>query len=627
MKYLSLSILFLFGIQFSEAADPQPNFVWIVSEDNSKHYLKLFDEGGTETPQIAKLAEDGLLFTRAFSNSPVCSVARTTLATGCYAPRIGTQYHRRSKLAAMPEGLEMFPAYLKAAGYFTTNNSKKDYNAIEGEGVWDDSSNQADWRKRSSPVQPFFHMESHGQTHESSLHFSQGQYESMQTETDPDTVALQEYFPDTDLFRATAAKYRDNHKIIDDIVGKTVEKLREDGLLEDTFIFYFGDHGGVLPRSKGYIYESGVHVPLVVRIPEKWKHLVDAQRGDVVNGFVSFIDFGPTLLKLAGLEVPGQMDGKPFLGKGVSMDEVNARDTAFSHADRFDEKYDMVRALRTGKWKYIRNYQPFYPDGLQNNYRYKMLAYSEWRDLYKAKKLGLSQRLFFEPKQVEALYDLEADPDEVNNLAGSGEHEAQLLSMRKSLRETVKSLPDLGFFPESVLYDEAMDAPVKYGLSHRARIEQMVDTADLALQDFESVRTSLEERLKSSDELVRYWAVNSCTSFGDAASDMVDKVKPLLQDENRLVRVKAAEFLAVVEQEDPRATLIEALNTTTNSVEALIILNTAVFLQDHNKISFPLDPKSLDMKVDDGEVYRRTAYLSGNPDPPKPGKKKKNKKK
>ncbi len=623
MKFLALFLCF--SPFFLSAEGKGPNFVWIVSEDNSKHYLKLFDERGTETPNIAKLAENGLIFSRAFSNAPVCSVARTTLATGCYAPRIGTHYHRRSKLAEMPEGLKMFAAYLRDAGYYTTNNSKKDYNAVEGTGVWDESSGKADWRNRPKPEQSFFHMQSHGESHEGRLHFSEEQYKTQKTETDPATTPLQEYFPDTDLFRYTAAKYRDDHKKIDNIVGKTVEKLREDGLLEDTFIFYFGDHGGVLPRSKGYIYESGVHVPLVVRVPEKWKHLVDAQRGDTVNGFVSFIDFGPTLLKLAGLEVPKQMDGVPFLGNGVSMDEVNKRDTVFSHADRFDEKYDMVRAVRIGKWKYIRNYQPFYPDGLQNNYRYKMLAYQEWRTLFKERKLGSSQRLFFEAKQVEALYDLESDPDEVNNLAGESAHQDRLMAMRETLQEKVKSLPDLGFFPESVLYDEAMNNPVEFGRKNRDRIAQMLEAADLALQSYEEIEESLEEALGSSDPMIRYWAANTCTSLGEAASDMVEKAETLLKDENLLVRVKTAEFLAEVKQQDPRSTFTEVLNTTQNPVEALITLNSVVYLQDHGAISYPLDPANLKMKVDDGEVYRRIAYLNGNPNPPKPGKKKKKK--
>ena len=222
----------LFAAVISTHAAEKPNFVFIVSEDNSKHYLKLFDEDGAETPHIASLAENGIKFTRAFSNTPVCSTARTTLATGCYGPRIGTQYHRRSAMAAMPEGVRMFQAYLRDIGYYTTNQSKKDYNAIESEGTWDASSSKATWRDRPDAAQPFFHMQSHAESHEGRLHFSEETYQNEKTSHDPEEVVLQPYFPDTPLFRYTKAHYLDRIEVIDDIVGATVAKLEEDGVLE-----------------------------------------------------------------------------------------------------------------------------------------------------------------------------------------------------------------------------------------------------------------------------------------------------------------------------------------------------------------------------------------------------------
>ena len=263
----SLIALFFLIVTGLSAAD-RPNIVWIVSEDNSKHYLKMFDENGAETPNIEALAEEGITFTRAFSNSPVCSVARTTLATGCYAPRIGAQFHRRSELARLPDGLSVFHTYLREAGYFTSNNSKEDYNVEPTKGSWDESSKKASWRNRSAPEQPFFHMESHAQSHESSLHFGEESYQTEPTTHNPDDVTLPPYFPDTPLFRYTYARYLDNIQTIDGIVGKTVAQLKEDGVYDDTIIFYFGDHGGVLPRGKGYLQETGLHVPLVVRVPK-----------------------------------------------------------------------------------------------------------------------------------------------------------------------------------------------------------------------------------------------------------------------------------------------------------------------------------------------------------------------
>ncbi|HAD61952.1 MAG TPA: sulfatase, partial [Planctomycetaceae bacterium] len=246
MSVRKLCVLALFAGTAS-AAD-RPNVVWLVSEDNSTHYLKLFDQHGAETPAIAKLARHGLIFDHAFSNAPVCSVARTTLATGCLAPRIGTQYHRKHVIVPLPDGLRMFPELLRRAGYYTANNRKTDFNATPGKEVWDANSNKASWRGRKKG-QPFFYMQSFGVCHESCLHFSQQVMENEKTKTDPDSVFVAPYHPNTPTFRYTNARYRDRIMQVDQQIGGVVNKLQQDGLLEDTFIFYFGDHGGVLPRG------------------------------------------------------------------------------------------------------------------------------------------------------------------------------------------------------------------------------------------------------------------------------------------------------------------------------------------------------------------------------------------
>lgn len=588
-----------------------PNIVWIVSEDNSKHYLKLFDENGAASPNIEALAAHGITFTRAFSNAPVCSVARTTLATGAYAPRIGTAFHRRAKPATLPADLRPFSATLRDAGYYTTNNSKEDYNFVKGPGVWDDSSKMADWRNRPDPAQPFFHMESHAESHESSLHFDVKILETEETGHDPAKVTLPPYFPDTPLFRYTFARYLDRMQAIDGMVGDTVARLKEDGLLEDTFIFYFGDHGGVLPRSKGYLYESGLHIPLVVRIPEKWKHLVDFKPGSTTGGFVSFIDFAPTVLKLAGVEIPASMDGVPFLGEGTTSAELAARDSTLAYADRFDEKIDLVRSLRIGDWKYIRNYQPYQPDGLQNNYRYHQAAYREWRELYNEGKLGSDQRQFFEAKTPEMLFDLSSDPYEVKNLAYDPAHQGTLLSLRAALKERLKALPDLGFIPESVLYDEAMANPVAYGKEHADEIARLIDTADLMLKPFGDSEGALKTALASDDPKIRTWALMVCSAFGNEASELTDLARPLLKDENSLVRLRAAEFLGLIGETDPRITIIEVVNHTAHPVEQLIALQSAALFHEHSPLAFPFEASAFTSISEEGEAGRRIDYFKG----------------
>ena len=605
--------LFLGGLIFTllpAGAAEKPNFVFIVSEDNSKHYLKLFDEGGAETPHIASLAQNGIKFTRAFSNTPVCSTARTTLATGCYGPRIGTQFHRRSKMAEMPEGVRMFQAYLRDIGYYTTNRSKKDYNAVESEGTWDASSSKATWRNRPDAEQPFFHMQSHAESHEGRLHFSEETYQNDKTSHDPEEVVLQPYFPDTPLFRYTRAHYLDRMQVIDDIVGATVAKLAEDGVLEDTFIFYFGDHGGVMPRGKGYAYESGLHIPLVVRVPENFKHLVDADLGRSNGGFVSFIDFGPTVLNLAGIEVPRGMDGTPFLGDGISLAEVAKRDTVFGYADRFDEKYEQVRTLRIGDWKYMRSFQPYYPDGLQNNYRYLQLAYREWRALFNQGKLNDAQNQFFQPKPAELLFDLSTDPHEVKNLASAPAHQARLVAMREQLTDRLKAMPDLSIYPENVLYDAAMSNPVKYGKEHSEQISELIETANLMLVPYVDAHPALTAALTSDDPYQRYWAATACAYFGEEASELAHTARPLLNDEDPMVRVRAAEFLGRIGKVDPRTTLIDVVNSSDHPIEQLIALNAAAYFHEHTETAFLF--QASDFEGVKGEGERRIQYFDND---------------
>ena len=420
-------------------------------------------------PNIEALAKKGVTYKHAFSQAPVCSVARSTLISGCYAPRIGVQYHRRTQKAPMPEGVEMFPAYLRKIGYYTSNNSKEDYNILKADNVWDESSRQATYRNRK-PGQPFFHVQNYGTTHEGKLHFTKEQMDQHPTETDPDKMTPFPYHPNTSTSRYTYAKYQDLHKTVDKQIGAFIKQLEEDGLMENTFIFYYGDHGGVLPRSKGYVYESGLHVPLVVYVPEKYKDLVPSKIGGTEEAFVRFIDFGPTVLNLAGAKVPEGMDGKPFLGKGVSQEELSTRNSVWGYADRFDEKYDLVRSYRKGKYTYIRNYQPFNFDGLYNFYRYKMLLYQEWRELYRQGQLNPIQQQFFQSRPPEQLFDVEKDPHEVNNLAEDEAFQEVLLEMRKSFNKVSEEIRDLSFIPEPYFIEQGIDNPVRFGQENKVLI-------------------------------------------------------------------------------------------------------------------------------------------------------------
>lgn len=559
----------------------RPNIVWVVSEDNSAQWLRLYSPNGAPMPTIERLARGGLVFNHAFSNAPVCSVARSTIISGCYAPRVGVQYHRKQKTVPMPDGVKMFPYYLREAGYYTTNCSKEDYNfnRADKKGVWDNSSRKATYRERESG-QPFFHVQNFGHTHEGCLHDRRKDYHS-KPKTDPASVEIASYHPDTEVFRHTYARYLDRHTEVDAQIGAFVTRLEKEGLLDDTFVFYYGDHGGTLPRGKGYAYNNGLQVPMVVYIPENWKHLAPAAAGTRIDGFVQFVDLSATVLNLAGVDVPKGIDGRPFLGKGVSLEELNSRDAAFGYADRFDEKYDLVRTLRKGRFNYMRNYQPFNFDGLQNNYRYLQPAFEEWRKLYRTGKLNVAQRQFFETRPAECLYDLEADPHETNNLAADPAYADTLRELRASMRQRITSMPDLSFVPEPVFLAEGADDPVPYGQENRAEITALVDIADLSLVPFSEARERLSQALASDDPLKRYWALIACSTFGVAAAPFYETARKLAAaDDSNLVRIRAVEFLGLTGHADPRPLVVTALERSTDPVEVGLMLNSVVLLMD-----------------------------------------------
>jgi arylsulfatase A-like enzyme len=599
-------LMSLAAMQAGEAVANRPNVVWLISEDNSVHYSKLYFDTGAEMPNISKLADEGILFRNAFSVAPVCSVARSTLATGAYPSRLGMQYHRGFKPVTLPVDLKPVFERMHDAGYYTSYWKKHDYNFVADLAKWD---SKEDWRGRRDG-QPFFHKHQFQITHESELQ-----------KANRGGVAQTEFaiprHPDTPLFRQAHDAYNDLNRQMDAQIGEIVERLRQDGVLEETFIFYFGDHGGVLPGSKGYLYETGLHVPLVVRIPKNFRHLIDLEIGTRIDGFVEFVDISATTLHLTGIPIPPGMDGKPFMGPGISREALESRDEALGIADRFDEKCDLVRTLRKGELKYVRNYQPFNFDGLHNNYRYKMAAYREWRNLYETGKLNELQSRFFRPRPAEELYDVAKDPYETVNLTTDPRYAGHLKAMRNRLRERLISMPDLGFYPESYLIDRAMTAPLDFGMEHQEEIAGLIDTADLALESFVGVRDRLRLALASDNPWQRYWGLIVCSTFGKEAALFHDEARTLASgDSNPLVRARAAEFLALSGAQNPQAVIKDILSMSRSEMESLLILNTVVLLQD-GRPGFTFDLAADDVPVRGEYVDRRLMYLGLIPVPDK----------
>jgi arylsulfatase A-like enzyme len=574
----------------AEANPPvvQPNVVLILAEDSSKHWYQPFDATyGTATPNIQSLANSGLIFDNAFCNVAVCSAARSTIISGCIPSRIGTSWHRRTTPVQLSNGLLPFPAYLRKAGYYTTSSTKSDEN-ISYSGVWDDAAAaEFGWRNRPSTNMPFYHVRTVYTSHESSIQ-TLAQISSPTTSTN--SVHLYPVHPDTAIFRNTYATYMDKIHSVDSDVGRIVSALQADGLLDNTFIFFIGDNGGVVAGSKGYIVNTGLHVPLVVRIPTNWLHLVPAGAGTRVSGFVSFQDIGATVMNLLGLGVPKEMDGKPFLGPDVTLAEINARDETFGATDRFDEMYNCIRSVQKGDFKYIRHYEPFYPYGLFNNYRYIMEAQKEWKQMYDNAQLNAVQRQFFERRQGEELYNLSTDPFETNNLAGNPAHAATLGQLRTNLHERVTGMPDVGMVKESVFIREGGPAdPDNFGKNNQARIQRYVGIADLMLDSYAKAAAALQTHLASTDPLDRYWAMTVCAAFGTNASAMQSTVTNLIATEtNALVLSRAAVFLGELGlgTTTVEGALSKAVDRCVDKTDSLLVLNDAVHLQDTLGYSF-----------------------------------------
>lgn len=608
-RLVSIVCLCLFAIRPAIAVDPvvrdrPPNIVWIISEDNSKHYLRHFDPNGAPAAAIEAMAAEGITFDRAFSNAPVCSVARTTLITGCYATRLGTQWHRKIQQPSMPSGLQAFPAYLREAGYYTTNRSKKDYN-IKVSGAWDESSGRAHWRNRPDEQTPFFHCVSYNDSHEHKLHFPAGDI-GQPTTDDPAQVHLPPYLPDTPLARYTTAFYLDRMRVIDGLVSDEIEALRDGGQLENTFVFYFGDHGGVLPRSKGTIYETGLHVPLVVRIPKAYRDtkLVDRSLsiGNHISGFVSFVDFGPTVLHLAGLPLPPGVDGLPFLGPDISQDELEKRNTAFAHTDRFDETYDMNRAVRKGRFKYVRTYNAHHPPLIRNDYRLKTALRVQWERAYREGNLNDVQSAFFEPGSTERLFDLDSDPYETHNLI----EQSHLQAVRDDLRELLDSwmtdCRDLGFLTESRFVADAVTDPIAYGLRTEATIEKAKARADLVLEPLEDTVAALDALRQSwDDELNDYWIVNSIVARLKNSDRLPDRqiaklrslARELIDGGHIPTAARAAELLVRLGDDiglDPFASMLQRC---AQPADALAVYNALMVLRDEGLIEVPRGDRRL----------------------------------
>ncbi|MBI1387373.1 MAG: sulfatase-like hydrolase/transferase [bacterium] len=431
------------------AESNRPNVVWITAEDLSPD-LGCYGESLVHTPYIDRLAHQGIRFTNAFTTAPVCSASRSAFMTGMYQTTIGAHHHRshRDDGYALPDGVHLITHYFREAGYYTVNSTTP-APGVKGTGKTDFNFtvnhpfDGRDWSERRAG-QPFFAHINFPETHRAFEH-------DAEHPIDPDSVILPPYYPDHPIARRDWALYLESANILDRKVGAVLKRLDDEGLTGDTIVFFFGDHGRPHVRGKQWLYEGGIHIPLIVRWPG---HL---PAGSVRRELVSAIDFAPASLRLSGLPVPSSMQGRAFLSEGVKP-----RDVIFAARDRCDETMDRIRCVRDRRYKYIRNFMPDRPYTQLN--RYKETEYPVirlMRRLHDSAQLTPAQELFMAPSRPkEELYDLQSDPWEIHNLVNDPACRDTLVSMRNRLESWISRTGDRGEIPEdpaiTLKYEERM---------------------------------------------------------------------------------------------------------------------------------------------------------------------------
>ncbi len=465
--FIALLVLMKPGGVYAQGAEQaQPlNIVWLSVEDMSP-WIGPYGDKTVPTPNLDRLAAEGVTYDNAFATSPVCAPARSSLITGMFCTRIGTMHMRNgspSRAAVQrnpdaykdipgyeglpPAWVRCFPEHLRAAGYYCTNNSKKDYQFKEPVTVWDVSSGKAHWQNRADD-QPFFAVFNQTGTHESRAFPKARRTPEV---VKPEDVPVPPIYPDTSNVRDALARTYNNIAAMDRWVGERIRELEDAGLLDQTVVIFFSDHGVGLPRGKRSCFDTGLRVPLIVRYPDG--HPGTKLAGTRDGRVVSFVDFGPSVLSLAGIKPDERLDGTPFLGEHAVERDDYRNGHAFANADRFDAEREQTRSVSDGRFRYTRNYKTDVPYLIRNAYREQIPMTF---DLYELEDTGPQrpEQWQFAAKQrpAEALYDSQTDPWETNNLINAPEHQARIAAMRKQLDAWIEDTGDLGFvLPETRL--------------------------------------------------------------------------------------------------------------------------------------------------------------------------------
>lgn len=510
MKILLLFFLFYF---INSSYAQKPNILWITIEDTSPQFIGCYGNKQARTPVIDSLAKNGTRFVNAFSTGSVCSPSRSAIITGVRSYELGTGHHRSSY--PIPDSIKGFPWYLREVGYYTTNNSKTDYNTSDAKRIisesWNENSGNAGWWNRA-PGQPFFavfnYMESHqGRT----MTFPYEKYkkeifDQLKTEErigDGD-FDMPPFYHDSPEMRKQLARVYNALKLTDNLIGNLLQRLKKDKLADSTIIFFYGDHGEGIPGAKTNGIGLGYRVPFVIWFPPMYKHLSPWRTGMVTDEMINFEDLAPTLLSLAGVKIPSYMKGRAITG----ADRTPQSEFIFCTQDRADESADLARSVTNGRYLYSRNFMPFMPEHRWIRYQEISDIKKEIRKDFAAGKLNDIQKRMLEPRPAEFLFDLVNDTWEINNLVNEPSMKPWLEKMRSAMEENIIQSRDILFLPE---YEMALIAkkvlPYHYRLNdENYPVKQIYAAASLSGKRDKSIAHRQLDLLKNKNKIVRYWA-------------------------------------------------------------------------------------------------------------------------
>lgn len=536
-----LAIVGLFSCPAVHAVDAQrPNILWLTVEDISP-YLGAYGHPLAQTPHLDRLAQQGIRYTQAYANAPVCAVARSALLTGMHSPALGT--HQMRSRPQLPDQIPAYPKLFRQAGYYCTNNAKTDYNSsfLNDRSLWDESSGKAHYRNRAEG-QPFFAVFNNTQSHESQLDHLPADRE---LRVDPADIELPPFHPDLPEMRQAWARLHELITHIDQWIGQMLQELDESGQADDTIVVFYSDHGGMLAGTKRYLNMPGTHVPLIVRFPEKWQHLAAQPPGSVDQRLVSFVDLPKTMLSLAGIEPPALMQGAIFLGP----DAEPAPPIVALYRDRMSERYDFSRGVVDGRFFFARHFMPHRPPGRDTVYGFQVQEnWRAWRDHFEAGKTDAVQSRFFQPKPVMEFFDVHEDPWNVHNLADDPDFQRQREQLEAALDAWMIDVRDMGLIPEPLYYqlvgpDKPHATLYEYAQSDAYPIQRVLAAAKSASLGDAGSKQHYLALLQDDHPAIRHWGAYGLFLLRDDDPAVRDALGQMVADDpfagNRLMAAQA----------------------------------------------------------------------------------------